>query len=213
MTTGPSYERVFERLKAAVLDWGCLLRMTANDLSELISDAGLYRQKAPRLKAIADQLQSDFGRVTLEGLSGMPDDLALAYLTSLPGVGAKTAKCVLMYSLHRKVLPVDTHTARLAQRLGLVSSLSHSRVDREAPGVIAGELRYDFHVNALAHGRAVCRSLHPRCDDCVLLSLCPTGRRLRKLSSKPYQRDARIRGEASGSNRRSKSLNLADESE
>ena len=176
MTTGPSYERVFDRVKAVLPEWQRLTETSVYDLTLLMADAGLSGQRAHRIKQIADQLIQDFGEVSLADLAHSEDEAVLQYLTSLPGVGVKTAKCVMMYSLGRQVLPVDTHTARVAIRLGLVSPGSAAAIDRNLSVVVPRPLRFDFHVNAVAHGRAVCRSVRPRCDDCVLSSLCPVGR-------------------------------------
>lgn len=184
MTTSPSYERVFDRLKAAMPDWHILTETPVSHLTSLIADAGLSGQRALRLKQIADRLIHDFGQVSLAELVDSDDKTVQDYLTSLPGVGVKTAKCVMMYSLGRQVLPVDTHTARLATRLGLVPSGSMAATDRELPVVVPPPLRFDFHVNAVAHGRAVCRAIKPRCDDCVLSSLCPAGR----IANRPLRR-------------------------
>ncbi len=175
MTTGPSYERVFERLKAGVDGWDSLDLVPITQIQSLIADAGLANQKAPRLAAIAARLRADFGKVSLGPLRAMADGVAEDYLTSLPGVGTKTAKCVLMYSLGRKVLPIDTHVERISRRLGLIGeavSLASRHPVLEA--VVAPEDRYDFHVNALAHGRAVCSALRPKCVRCVLNDICPS---------------------------------------
>jgi endonuclease-3 len=177
MTTGPSYERVYDRLKAALPDWQLLLQTPLGDISALIVDAGLVAQRTIRLVTIAQTLARDFGTVALTPLAGMSDQDAFAYLTTLPGVGPKSAKCVLMYSLGREVLPVDTHTARLAFRLGLVATASASVTDRELEQIVPPPLRYDFHVNALSHGRQICRALRPQCGACVLARMCPSAGR------------------------------------
>jgi len=174
MTTGPSYERVFERLKTQLPSWDELESFSVSRIATVIGDAGLVNQKAPRLLAIARRLKKDFGRVTLDDLHDMPDADCLAYLRSLPGVGIKTAKCVMMYSLGKSVLPVDTHTARLGLRLGLVdNALSRENLAAGLEESIAPGDRYAFHVNAVAHGRQVCRATHPRCGECPIRSMCP----------------------------------------
>jgi endonuclease III len=183
MTTGPSYERVFEKLRAAVNGWRDLDGITEDQLRALIADAGLSNQKAPRIAAIARRLRTDFGDVTLEPLAGMADIEAEAYLTSLPGVGTKTAKCVMMYSLGREVLPIDTHVGRVARRLGLLSAGSSGRQHGDLEGVVRPADRYDFHVNVLVHGRAICTALRPQCVRCVLTDLCPSA----QVSSQPPQ--------------------------
>ena len=176
MTTSPSYERVFDRLKRAMPQWQALIETPTSHLASLISDAGLSGQRAHRLKQIADRLVQDFGEVSLAELANYDDEATQQYLTSLPGVGVKTAKCVMMYSLGRQVLPVDTHTARVATRLGLVPEGNAVVIDRELSVVVPPMLRFDFHVNAVSHGRAVCRAIKPQCGECVLSSMCPVGR-------------------------------------
>ena len=183
MTTGPSYERVFDRLKAWLPCWDELSTLSVRDIASVISDAGLVNQKAPRLLAIARRLREDFGRVDLSSLHDMSDAECLDYLTSLPGVGTKTAKCVLMYALDRSVLPVDTHTARIGQRLGLVDALPFGKLAEQLENNIAPKERYAFHVNSVAHGRAVCRAVRPRCDGCPLRLLCPSGEKFRSASA------------------------------
>lgn len=173
MTTGPSYERVFDRLKGEHPYWDEILAMPVTHLRRLIKDAGLSRTKAPRIKEILASVKSDFGSLTLEPLRQMDDRAAEAYLTSLPGVGTKTAKCVLMYSLARKVLPVDTHVFRVATRLKLLpSAATLASAHGHLEDAVDPDDRYSFHVNALAHGRQRCLAVHPRCQGCVVRRMC-----------------------------------------
>jgi endonuclease III len=173
MTTYWSFERVYDRLKEVAPTWDMVRRMPLGRLKKTIKDAGLSNQKAPRIKAIFERIHRDFGRVTLEPLRQMPTTKAEAYLVSLPGVQRKTAKCVLMYSLKRKVLPVDTHVLRVARRLGFTQEkVISDRVHEELETAIAPADRYRFHVNALAHGRAVCLAKPPRCEECELRRFC-----------------------------------------
>lgn len=174
MTTFQSFERVYARLKASVPRWDDLLLIPLRTLKRTIKDAGLSNQKAPRLKAIFARLKRDFGSVSLEPLRAMSDLQAEEYLVSLPGVQRKTAKCVLMYSLGREVLPVDTHVLRVARRLGLTTAASicdaaHASLE----DVISPRFRYDFHVNAISHGRTICLAKVPRCGSCILNRICP----------------------------------------
>ncbi len=180
MATAPSYERVFDRVKNAIPDWRMLAETPVERLTTLIQDAGLGGQRAARLKQIAARLVEDFGEVSLDEVAGYDDERAQEYLRSLPGVGLKTAKCVMMYSLGRLVLPVDTHTARVAIRLGLAADGSAMSIDQGLAAVVEPARRYDFHVNAVAHGRSVCRAPRPRCGECVLAWLCPVGRQFRR---------------------------------
>lgn len=116
----------------------------------------------------------------------MPVAEAKAWLRSLPGVGPKTAACVLLFSLGKPVLPVDTHILRVAKRLGLIDS----RVSAEKAHEILGEMVlakdvYQFHIHMIEHGRKVCKAQRPRCRECVLLKVCPTGQALFEAKYEP----------------------------
>ena len=176
-TTGPSYERVFARFKEWASDWDALLGREAARVAEVIGEAGLGEQKSRHVLGIAARLHAEFGRVTLDPLTTRPDTEVLEFLTSLPGVGVKTAKCVMLFSMGRDVLPVDAHVARVAERVGLVDpSASGARTHEVLEQVVPRGLRFDFHVNAVAHGRAVCRARGPKCGECPVRRLCRHGR-------------------------------------
>lgn len=173
MTTTPSFNRVFDRLKRSVRSWGELLVMPPRKIESLIKDAGLSHQKGPRLRRILKRVSAEFGRASLDSLHKMTDEDAEAFLTSLPGVGTKTAKCVMMYSLGRAVLPVDTHVARLACRLSVLSAAdTTARAHVEIERAVRPADRYSFHVNGVAHGQGVCRAVRPKCQACVLRRMC-----------------------------------------
>lgn len=180
MTTRQSYGRVFDRLKAAYPSWETVLELPLVELKTAIKDAGLINQKAPRIKAILARLNEDFGSVTLAPLREMSDDEAERYLLALPGVGVKSAKCVLLLSsLQRPVLPVDTNVWRVSRRLELVGSdVPYTRVHQVLEGVVPPGDRYSYHVNNLTHGKETCIALRPRCGGCPLNELCPYPRRL-----------------------------------
>lgn len=173
MTTHKALVRVYNQVKAAYPSWGSLLEMPLDEVRALIHNAGLSYHKAPRIKAILRKIAEDFGEVSLEALRDMPDAEAEEYLRSLPGVGTKTARCVMMFSLGRQVLPVDTHVLRVAKRLGLMSEdLPEGQVHSDLDDLVAPEERYRFHVNAVAHGRTTCLAVRPHCDRCVLQEMC-----------------------------------------
>ena len=185
-TTEPSYMRVFSEFKRWVHDWDTLPDTYEPQVAEVIADAGLGRQKARHIVGIAEALRDAFGTVTLEPLRDRPDAEVEDFLTSLPGVGTKTAKCVMLFSMGRDVLPVDAHVARVASRIGLVDpSNSKHRTHEVLEAVVPSDLRLDFHVNAIAHGRAVCRARSPNCDACVIKSGCLHRAQKRAESASP----------------------------
>ncbi len=171
-TRDPSFGRTFRRLKRRFPSWNAVLPGRKSEVQRILAPGGLSRLKARQIVSVLSRLRQRFGRATLAPLGRLPDLEAEAYLTSLPGVGPKIAKCVLMYALGRKVLPVDVHVHRVATRLGLKTKkrpdTSQALVERAVPL----DLRYSFHVNAIAHGRSVCLSRGPLCDRCPISRWC-----------------------------------------
>ena len=172
-TTYWSFEKVFDNFKEKYPDWNQVRKLRKTTIAKAIFDAGLYNQKAERIRAILNKIYKDFGSCTLAPLSKMNDKEAERYLTSLLGVGIKTAKCVLMYSLGRAVFPVDSHVYRLFNRLGLSDpSISFAKAQTYFETLVPEDIRYSFHVNLVAHGRAVCTDRNPRNPRCVIKRHC-----------------------------------------
>jgi endonuclease III len=182
MTTGPSYERVYRRLREVTGSWEVVADMDPDTLAAMIRDAGLSRQKAPRILAILNRIRKDFENLSLAHLHEWNDLRVERYLTSLPGVGLKTAKCVMMYTLGRDVLPVDTHVMRVARRLNLLATdVPYSKIHSVLEAIVLPKDRYAFHVNVLAHGRSVCQAKRPRCHECCLNKTCTYLSKVNKL--------------------------------
>jgi endonuclease-3 len=146
----------------------------ASEIEDAIRVGGLYVRKARIIRQIARRaLQEPVS------LDEMDNERAREYLKSLDGVGSKTASCVLLFALGREVFPVDTHVFRLTKRLGLLDeAVPFDRADEALEEFVPGGIRYDLHINLIQHGRGVCRPSRPRCRGCVLLDLCPHGRRM-----------------------------------
>ena len=141
-----------------------------------IRRAGLSNQKAPRIKTILRRIHDERGELSLDFLRTERTPQALDYLTDMPGVGPKTAACVLLFSLGKPAFPVDTHIYRIAKRLGLVDSRASAEKTHGIMGAMipAGHV-YQLHIHLIEHGRRICKAQHPRCHGCVLLPGCPTG--------------------------------------
>ncbi len=153
-----------------------LLSLPEEDLVALLKDAGFSRQKAHWIKGALAQVVERFGELNMEKTASWSDEEVESFLISLPGINIKSAKCVMMYSLGRKVLPVDTHLRRLAGRLGwLPSGLSERRIHHALESMVPPDARMSLHVNAIWHGRVVCRAIRPRCGECVVQWACAYG--------------------------------------
>lgn len=167
----------YRQLRRALPRWEQVASAPVEQVERCIRVSGLSRIKAPRIQQILRQLRQQHGRITLEHLADMDPKQGYAYLRSFPGVGPKTANCVLLFSFLKPVFPVDTHIERIAKRLGLVdANASAEQVQDGLTPYIAPDDRYAMHILLIAHGRQTCRARRPACDDCVLADLCPSAR-------------------------------------
>jgi endonuclease III len=162
-----NFKRIFPR-------WTDVLNASEKKIADAISSAGLERQKAAYLRGIAIRLERDFGEVSLRALRLMQDEEAEKYLCTLPGVGIKTARCVLMYSLDREVFPADIHCLRVMNRLGWLvwSGQRGDTLADEAQAGVPPQLRRSLHISFVQHGRKICKPA-PRCSVCTLGIFCP----------------------------------------
>lgn len=174
-TSDTNSGRAFSRLVARFPTWESLLGADPTAIAEAIRVGGLAGVKAPRIKAIVEEVWARLGSFDLPFLAEMPLEEAKAWLRSLPGVGPKTAACVLLFALGRPALPVDTHVYRVAKRLGLVPPRVGAE---EAHGLLEGMLApdevYPFHMSLIQHGRCICKAQRPLCPQCVLAHGCPS---------------------------------------
>jgi len=169
--------RAFECLKARFDSWTAVAAASEEDVADAIRCGGLAEQKARSILQVLCRLLRQDGSTALDDLADLPLDAAKALLTSLPGVGPKTAACVLLFACGRPALPVDTHVFRVARRIGLISSqVSPERAHDCLEAQVTPEDVYSFHLSMIAHGRRVCLARSPRCDECVVLALCDYGR-------------------------------------
>jgi endonuclease III len=174
-TSDANSGRAFASLKVGFDSWEAVASASAERIAEAINCGGLSQIKAVRIKQVLQQIESEQGRITLDLLKSRTMTKAADYLMRLPGVGHKTASCVLLFSLGKPSLPVDTHVFRVAKRLGLIGP----RVSIEkAPGLLQKQVTpskvCQFHVHMIEHGRRVCRARQPRCGRCILSRICPS---------------------------------------
>ena len=174
-TSDANSGRAFASLKASFDNWEAVASAPAEHIARVIKSGGLSKIKATRIKQVLEQIEREQAHITLDFLKSKTITEAENYLMRLPGVGHKTASCVLLFSLGKPSLPVDTHIFRVARRLGLIDS---KVTIEKAPGLLRKQIRpskvYQFHVHMIEHGRRICRSRQPNCDKCVLRGICPT---------------------------------------
>jgi endonuclease III len=168
--------RAYRAMRERYPSWRQVLEADPGELVEVLRPGGLANQKAPRIQMILAELAGSPQGLDLEWLAGLDTERAMAFLTALPGVGAKTASCVLLFSLGMPVMPVDTHIHRIALRLELVGP----RVSADAAHPLLTAMTpparmLEAHLLLIEHGRRTCKARRPLCEQCVLLDLCPTG--------------------------------------
>jgi endonuclease-3 len=174
-TSDTNSGRAFMRLHSRFPTWDALMAAAPEKIEKEIRVGGLAATKAPRIKAILEEVWQRKGSFEMAFLDEMPLAEAKAWLRSLPGVGPKTAACVLMFALGRPALPVDTHVQRVAQRLGMVPAKTGAAEAHDLlEATLAPEEVYPFHVSLISHGRRVCRAQRPLCSECPLAGRCPT---------------------------------------
>jgi endonuclease III len=161
----------YERLRERFPSWEAVRDAPVEEVEEAIRPGGISKVKSRRIQDILRALPES---LDLSFLRDAPLDDARGLLTGLPGVGRKTAACVLLFSYGRREVPVDTHVGRVATRLALLregagSDEQHDELTRITP---PGE-ELELHINLLRHGRRTCHARRPQCPDCVLRRRCP----------------------------------------
>lgn len=164
-------EQTYQRLKENFPKWENVLESSPSKLRDLLKPAGLSLKKSRQIRSLLGKVKSDFGRCSLHTLVSWQDSEIHEYLTQLSGVSDKVAKCVMLYTLSSKVLPVDVHVYRVSKRLGWTARNRAAQAHDELEALIPPSRRFAFHVDCIAHGRLICRS-KPDCKRCNVRRYC-----------------------------------------
>jgi endonuclease-3 len=169
----------FGRLRARFPSWEAVRDAPLAEVEAAIQPGGLHRQKSVRIQEILRALDGD----DLGGLERLDVDAARRALTALPGVGRKTAACVLLFAYGMPDVPVDTHVSRVGTRLGLFRpGAPFEELHDDMLAITPRGEELELHVNLLRHGRRTCHAQRPACEECALLRMCPHGRELRRCA-------------------------------
>jgi endonuclease-3 len=173
-TNDVNRDKAYRSLKERFASWEEMANASEREIAEAIRVGGLANIKSRRIKEILRSLKQERGDFDLSFLRDLPPEKAEKVLLSHKGVGLKTAKIVLLFSLGRNVFPVDTHVHRLSRRLGFVPETATREKTHEVMGrLVPPRKMYSFHLNLITHGRKICNARSPRCPDCLLNRLCP----------------------------------------
>jgi endonuclease-3 len=162
----------FLRLRDRLPAWEAVRDAPVEDVEEAIRPGGISQVKSERIQRILRALPQG---LDLSFLRDMPIEDARAYLCDLPGVGRKTAACVLLFSSGRRDVPVDTHVGRVATRLALLRPGARSEEQHdEMTALTPPGAELELHINLLRHGRRTCHAPRPECRECALRRMCPS---------------------------------------
>ena len=175
-----AYLRLRERLPS----WSQVRDAPVSEVEEAIRPGGISKVKSGRiqaiLRAISDDCTEPAGahareRLSLAWLARAPIEEARDYLVSLPGVGRKTAACVLLFAYGRRDVPVDTHVSRVGVRLRLLrAGAPFEELHDQMLALTPDGHELELHVNLLRHGRRTCHARSPACAQCALARMCPS---------------------------------------
>ena len=172
-TNDRNRDKAFEKLKAEYPRWEMAAEAPAERIVDLIRVAGLGDTKAARMKQILAILRDKFGSYSICELKNWDAAKAREFLVSLPGVGVKTAACVLVFDLGVPAFPVDTHVARISRRLGWVpEKMAPDKIQEYLESTLPRERFRGAHLNMIEHGRGICSARKPDCDKCYAKNWC-----------------------------------------
>ncbi len=173
----------FLRLRERLPTWERVRDAPAGEVEEAIRPGGISKVKSSRIQAILRAITEDpgpmadshGGELSLDWLADAPVARSRDYLVSLPGVGRKTAACVLLFAYGLRDVPVDTHVSRVGMRLGLLrTGAPFEQLHDEMLALTPPGEELELHVNLLRHGRRICHARSPACTECALARMCPS---------------------------------------
>ena len=169
------FRETWSVLKSAFSRWDDVAEVPVNDLAEVLRVGGLHRQKAQVIRRLLRTVKNQFGELSLDALREMADEDAERVLTKLPGLSWKGARCILLYSLDRQVLPVDVNTFRILKRTGVIPISTVYRrlsVHNAIQEATEPSRRRRLHVNLVLHGQKTCLPQSPSCGNCPAAEIC-----------------------------------------
>ena len=156
--------------------WEQVRDAPVDEIEEAIRPGGISKIKSARIKSILRGVSegNQAGELSLDWLADVSVAEARGYLCSLPGVGRKTAACVLLFALGMRDVPVDTHVARVGTRLGLFRPAApFEELHDTMLAITPAGAELELHLNLLRHGRRTCFARRPNCPGCALKRMCP----------------------------------------
>lgn len=176
--------RAYQNLKKKYGSIAELSSAKRSEIEKVIRVAGLGKQKSAAIKNFLSALKMRGGKLNRQYFENMTDDEILEELTTIKGVGVKTASCVLLFSLDRNVCPVDTHVHRTLNRIGVVKTKTPDKTFEKMRNNLSVGIAHQFHTNLIKLGRKICKPGKPLCSICPLIEECSfKNKNLEKVTS------------------------------
>ena len=172
-TSDHNRDMAFAEMKRRYPTWEQTASVSWEELAEAIRSGGLANQKAKRILDILAWLKAEKGGYTLDWVNDIPTEQTISELTTLNGVGLKTAAVLLCFSFDVDIFPVDVHVNRICRRLGLAPEKASAEKTHHLMQPLVPEGRAKpFHLNLLKLGRTYCRPTNPDCPNCPVKNDC-----------------------------------------
>jgi DNA (cytosine-5)-methyltransferase 1 len=178
-----SLRKSFSRRGHRRPDWGVFLAEGIEAMARRFTPLGMGQTRAREMHAALTLIKERFGDLSLDTLRRWNNERCIEFLCSLPGVSLKTAACVMLYTLGRRIFPSDVHCNRVLARLGVLpAEYGHQDKHKVAQrllldGRIPKDMAFSLHVTLIRHGQEICTSSNPQCDRCPLRGFCADYRR------------------------------------
>jgi len=170
---------VFQNLKTSFPKWDDVLNASDREISEIVSIGGRGTLRTRAIKELLAAVQEKTGKLSLQCLENMNEKEVFDFLMSLPWVGEKIARCVMMFSLGYDTFPTDVNVIRIFRRSGILKpfigpldGIEHRKAQRLIALYIPPQIAKSLHINMVAHGQDFCRERNPRCELCEIKKFC-----------------------------------------
>ena len=187
------FSATWAKLRSKFRRWEEVQRASVQRVAQVLREGGLHVQKARTIKRLLASVRRATGELSLDAVRDMSDEDACRFLTRLPGISWKAARCIMLYSFNRDVFPVDVNTFRILKRTGVLPPTSvyrrrglHDNLQR----AVESSRRKTFHINLVVHGQRTCLPRRPRCPDCAIRHICAMCGVPRDIRTKAQQRSA-----------------------
>mgnify|MGYP001388297588 FL=1 len=165
--------QAFAKLMNHFGNWENIRKAQLSEIKKQIAIGGMSNIKSKNIKTVLNIVNEQVKNYNLYFLTTLKRKEALNWLTDLPGVGKKTASCVMLFAYGVPFIPVDTHVERIVKRIGFVKKKVNTiDVQEELEQIFEKEKYGIFHLSLIEHGRKICQAKNPLCNECIIQDLC-----------------------------------------